>query len=305
MSRARQLHIADEPTTEYRTRKTTADEVDVFVRQPSQYEAADTISLWSTYDRDPVRFILALADELGKDEIVDDIRRVDSLEVDQTDDVDLAELLIFPDESLLFIGSDPTARDAIPLLGFSIERHQPIPAPESAQEALDLLKPGDVKRAREEGGELPGRQGEWWLLPTRRVPVSTTYRPGVSKRPFGPSPLDNHVPTEYGLAVSEDVFMEQFRDLAPKAPGSIETPPEVFEWVHQQRAFDDRVEPPEHVPEWSDLQDIAGEIFVRGTLRHRENDHYVEQIGEQWHEAQTHNFDVYTGDDYIEEVRID
>ena len=69
----------------------------------------------------------------------------------------------------------------------------------------------------------------------------------------------------------------------------------VVDWVHRQHQ---RVPTPEYVPEWDELQDLAGEILVRGTLRHRENDHFVERLGETWHVAETHDMDVYTADEF-------
>lgn len=83
--------------------------------------------------------------------------------------------------------------------------------------ALELLRPGDVRLAFEDD-DPPQRKGEWWLLPTRKVPVGSTWKPGLQSRPFGPSPLGNHVPTEYGFGVTDDVFMERFEEIAPEAP---------------------------------------------------------------------------------------
>lgn len=62
---------------------------------------------------------------------------------------------------------------------------------------------------------------------------------------------------------------------------------------------------PDHIPEWDAIREIADEIFVRGTLRHRDRDHYVEHLEDQWHEAQTHDVDVFTGDDVIDRVVVD
>ena len=202
----------------------------------------------------------------------------------------------------MLLGSDPTARDSVPLFAFVVEPVAPIPAPTSAQEALDLLRPGAVKEAVATEEDEPTRQGEWWLLPTRMIPVGTTFTPGVSARPYGPSPLGNHVPREWGMTVSDDEFMAGVRDRVDALPASIATPPEVIDWVHrphQKRPV------PAYAPEWEDIQAVAGDILVRGTLRHRENDHYVESLGEMWHTAETHNMDVYTGDDMVDRVMID
>lgn len=53
------------------------------------------------------------------------------------------------------------------------------------------------------------------------------------------------------------------------------------------------------------VQDLAGDILVRGILRRRENDHFVEDIGEAWHTDETHDMDVYTGDGLIDRVVLD
>lgn len=94
------------------------------------------------------------------------------------------------------------------------------------------------------------------------------------------------------LAFPDESLVFVGRD--PTAPESIVEPPEANDWLYRRRFNEDAVELPDGVPEWADFQAIAGDVLVRGTLRHRENDHYVENVGEQWHEAITH--DVYTGD---------
>jgi len=300
-----QIHIVDaQPTTET-TDERDPDVEDVEVHAPEFYAEA-TEPAWSDYGRRAGAFIKALLPELGKDEFLDDrrsihhfeqlddLRLVDELDADETGDVDLAVLFALPDESLLFVGSDPTAKDTTPLFGFIVEPFAPIPPPTSAQEALDLLRPEEIREVFD-GGDEPARQGEWWLLPTRKVPVGTHFRPGVNSRPYGPSPLGNHVPREWGMTVSDDEFMAGVRDRVEQLPASIQTPPEVIEWVHRQHS---RVPTPEFAPEWEEVQELAGDILVRGTLRHRENDHFVEQLGDQWHSAQTHEMDVYTADEF-------
>lgn len=298
-----QLHIVDAPTTDQT--QETIDSGSFEIETPDFYDDA-TEPPWKDYGRGVGAFLKALLPAVEKDEFLDDrprvhhfkqleeLRLVDELETDRTDDVDLAALFVLPDESLVFVGSDPTAKDARPLFGFVIEPFAPIPAPTTAQEALDLLRPEEI-RAAFETGEEPARQGEWWLLPTSQVPLEVPYRPGVNSRPYGPSPLGNHVPREWGMTASADEFMSGVRDLVDELPSSIETPPEVIEWVHRQHR---RRPVPDHAPAWDEIQSIAGEILVRGTLRHREDDHYVENLGEQWHRAETHDMDVYTADEF-------
>lgn len=302
-----QIHIVDEQFTNERAREedgqADVELDDVDVRAPGFYDGADEPD-WSDVERQTAAFIRSLLQKLGKDEVLKDefhhfkqleeLRLVDELDVDATGDVDLAVLFALPDESLLFVGKDPTAKDTAPLFGFLVDTFAPIPAPTTAQEALDLLRPGQVREAFEQGTE-PDRQGEWWLLPTQKVPVGTHFAPGVNSRPFGPSPLGNHVPREWGMTVTDDVFMTTVRDRVDELPGSIDTPPEVIEWIHRQHQ---RVPTPEYVPEWENVQEWADEILVRGTLRHRENDHFVENLGETWHTAETHDMDVYTADEF-------
>ena len=76
---------------------------------------------------------------------------------DSANDVDFSYPIDFPEESLLFVGSDPTIRESAMHFGFIVECHQPMPAPTSFQEALDLLRPGDDRRAFEED-DPPQRQ---------------------------------------------------------------------------------------------------------------------------------------------------
>lgn len=207
-------------------------------------------------------------------------------------------LLVFPSHSRMFIGTDPTATDS-GLFGFVIGPNDPIAAPDTCEQALDLLKPSGVAQASD-AGNSPVRQGEWWLLPTEGAPESPVYKPGVASRPYGPSPLDNHVPREYGFGVSASEFMATFHSEVPERAEHFESPPEVLDWVAKQRAFDDveDIEIPEHVPvpTWDEIREWAGEVYVRGTLRHRENDHYLENVGDEWHIARTHSIEVHTAD---------
>lgn len=316
MSAMDQLHIADaQHTTE------TTEDVDLegdAVRAPDFYAEA-TEPRWKEYGRQVGGFIKSLLPELGKEEFLDDrrsvhhfeqledLRLVDELDVDLTDDADLGVLFALPDQSLLFVGSDPTSKETAPIFGFMVEPFEPIPAPTSAQEALDLLKPPTIREAFENGGPEPARQGEWFLLPTDLRPVSTVFRPGVNSRPYGPSPLDNHIPREYAFTVSDREFMERFRERAPSAPDSIVEPPEAIDWIYRAHFFDGAadVELDSDVPGWSEVQELADTILVRGSFRHRENEHFMENVGDQWHEAHTHDVDVYTADGLGRNVRLD
>ena len=87
------------------------------------------------------------------------------------------------------------------------------------------------------------------------------------------------------MTVSADEFMAGVREHVARLPASITTPPEVVEWVHRQYQ---KVPTPEDALEWETVQNLAGEILVRGTLRHRENDHFVESLGSLHAHAERH-----------------
>jgi len=229
----------------------------------------------------------------------------------RTQDEALELLLVASDGTRMFIGEDLTARDSNGLYGYVIQPDDRLPLVRTTQEALDLLKPAQAASAEMED-VTPIRQGEWFLVPTDEVPVSDHISGEVSQRPFGGSPLENHVPTEYALGVDEDEFVRRFEAACPELEGRFDTPQEVFQRV--QQAFEiaqvEDVELETDVPSFDSVREMAEPIFVRGTLRHRENDHYMERIGEDWHLAVTHDVDVFTIDtDELQEeqptVRLD
>lgn len=244
-------------------------------------------------------FINELLDTLGKDMAPEDAKLLDT--ITPSEDIDDGMLVAFPDESLMFCGKDPTAKDAMPWYAFTIEPMEPMPAPETAKDALDLLKPPEVQDVIEENDWIPNRHGEWWLLPTSMVPRSTVFKPGVKTTPYGPSPLGNHVPREYAFTNSNDEFMAAFTENTD-APASIQTPPEAIKWTWRQTK---KAVPPQDVPSWADIRSWAGDVLVKGTIRHRDDDHYIEDCNERWHKAVTHRVEVYTADAFGERVHLD
>lgn len=280
-----------------------ADEIDPADRV-SVYDLADPYDP-DGFSRRESRFLSGVLEEVDREDLLEESRLLDHVSAseaaDRIDsprgleaDVRSSYLLALPDESILFLGQDPTARFG-GLFSYVLGRGSPFPEPRSIEEALDLLRPGQVRDAFEDG-DTPARQGEWWLIPTRAIPVGRTFQPGISRRPYGPGPLGNHVPTEWGLGVSASAFVDRFHDRYPRAPSSLGTPLEIFSWLDRHGGLG-------YAPDEEALQDLAGTIFVRGTLKHREADHYDEPIGEEWHKAVTHDVDVYTGDDVG--VRLD
>lgn len=265
----------------------------------SHYDAAEPFEL-ADYEYPVPGFVDSLFDRLGKDLAPEDAKLLDTIEPNE--DIDDGLLVAFPDESLLFLGKDPTAKDAMPWYGFTIEPMEPIPAPESAGDALDLLKPPSVQNVIQEDAWIPNRHGEWWLLPTNLMPIGGTFSPGVKSTPYGPSPLGNHVPREWGMTTKPSDFMDRFRAHVESAPDSIQTPPEAIDWTWRQTK---KGTPPEDAPSWAQIREWAETILVKGTIRHRDDDHFVENCGEVWHKAETHNVEVYTADALGEDVHLD
>lgn len=262
------------------------------------YDDAEAVDLREYASYSFPRFITAVIDRVGADFEAADAKLVD--ELPPSKDIDLGLLLALPDERLLFVGSDPTAKDSVPWFAFSIDPMEPVPAPESARDALNLLKPPRVRDVIHEDDWIPNRHGEWWLLPTQCVPAGTVFTPGVNARPYGPSPLGNHVPREYAFTVSDSEFMQKFSEAA-SAPASVETPPEALDWLYRQL----RKSHSRDVPGWTEVRRWGGDVIVRGTIRHRDNDHFVENLGETWHRAETHDVEVYTGDEIATDIHLD
>lgn len=269
---------------------------DIGTQVPDYYSDAGEADLLAYEDDDRLpQFVNGVLDELGKDVDAASARVVDAMP--DTLDINFGVLLAYPDQSLMFLGSDPTAKDTVPWFAFTIDPFEPLPTPETAQEALDLLKPPEVKDLIEDEDWLPDRHGEWWLMPTAMVPAGTVFKPGFTGGQYGPSPLGNHVPREYAFTVTDDTFMQRFRDAADHpVPSSIATPPEVIDWVYRQHQ---KPEVPSGVPDWAEIRSFAEDVLVRGTIRHRDNDHYDEQV-DTWHKATTHRVEVYTADSVLD-----
>lgn len=270
-------------------------------QRPGLYSDADDVDL-SDYNSSYSfpKYVRAVCGRLDGEYDTEQARVVDAMP--ETTDIEFGLLLAFPDETLLFVGSDPTAKDSIPWFSFAVGPMEPVPTPETAQEALDLLKPPAVRDIVHDEGWVPDRHGEWWLLPTNMVPVGETVKPGVSERPYGASPLGNHVPREFGFTVDADEFVKRFNRQCPRTPSTVTTPTEVIEWYQRQH----RKNPtPEWAPTWPDLHAAAGEVLVRGTIRHRDDDHFVERLGDKWHRALTHDMEVYTAGEIATDTHLD
>lgn len=295
MSLGQTLQVSQQDR-DHRERTITEDDL-AGAGVPIRYDDATAFDLSHVSDSYSFpRFVEAVLDRERIDASRSDVRLLDRRE--QLDDPDYGAdyglLLVWPDETVMFVGSDPTAAGP-PWFAYTIGPTEPVPAPDDAQAALDRLKPPAVRDVVHEEGFVPQRHGEWWLRPSQLRPAGTTFEPGVASKPFGPSPLGNHVPTEWGMSVTDDIFMTSARDEVD-LPSSVQTPPEVIEWATRQIEKGDL--------EWHAVRQWADDLLVRGTVRHREGDHPVEQLGDRWHVAETHDFEVYTADD-ITGVHLD
>jgi hypothetical protein len=243
----------------------------------------------------PHRFAEELVKETDTPWTIDQFRLAECHNRHSEDGLEI--LLVAEDATRLFIGEDPTARDSNGLFGYIISPDDRLPLVRTTQEALDLLKPAQAAAA-EMDNATPLRQGEWFLVPTDAEPVSRVISGEVASRPFGGSPLENHVPTEYGLGVTEAEFLEGFDAICPDVAPHAETAGDAFRIVakgHRIAELED-VELETDLPTFEDLRQLAEPIYVRGTLRHRDNDHYMERLGDGWHLAVTHDVDVFTID---------
>lgn len=222
------------------------------------------------------------------EDVMRDVVAVDVLPPDHPDD---GVLLTHRTGVQVYIGHDSTWWDDNDVFGFVLEQEYRAP---SASDTISLLKPTDVAAAEQDGKDVR-RQGEWYLVPADEVPAGTIQRPGVGSRPYGGSPLGSHVPREWATGVPDDEFVAKFHDEID-ANVTAETPQAVVEalgsWsVRRQTSF-------------ADLREMAGGIYVRGSLRHRDREHEMETV-DGWHRARTHDRDVLTIDTTTNRVQID
>lgn len=189
----------------------------------------------------------------------------------------------------VYVGFDSTSHRGNELFGFvTFDGTEGIPAP-SARDALSLLRPNDAAAAPEQRVE---RQGEWFLIPSAEDCEGTIQKPGVGQRPYGGSPLDNHVPRDWRTVVDDETFMQRFqREFAvPFGDISFRTPQDCVDILHTNEHIIERDDP------YATVQEIADGIEVRGTIRHREQDHKMSQV-DDWRRATTHDWEVVTVED--------
>lgn len=255
-----------------------------------------------------LNMVHALLDEADREWNPFDIETADAAQGDRGF-VTESGLVTLADGTRVFYGTDETAKRSSRLFGYVLEPNDPVPLPETAREGLDLLKPAPVVKALDDpavAGEQVSRQGDIWLVNVDfvpREPEGSWNKPGVGSRPFGASPLGNHVPREYAFMVSDDEFVSRARDTFDFPQGiAPETPKDVVDvvWKHQRLTDHGDIDS-EWTPDMDDLLEIGNGLAVRGTLRHRNNDHFMETIGDGdtvWRAyTQGVDFPIYTADE--------
>lgn len=183
----------------------------------------------------------------------------------------------------VYVGYDSTAHEHVEMFGFvPFDGDEGVRTP-SANDALSLLTPNEAVVAE-------GRQGEWFLVPSDGEPEGTVQKPGLGQKPYGGSPLDNHVPRDWKTAVDDETFILRVAEEIGAEEGisflfEMETPQGVFDAIHEGDLD----------LSYERARELAGGVYVRGTIRHRENEHKMEKA-DDWMQATTHDWDVVTVD---------
>lgn len=188
----------------------------------------------------------------------------------------------------------------------------------TVSDALDIIKPFPVRAAERQGRDIK-RQGEWWLVPEhpdfqpegilkKCLPVAnrkkdyelynmslgeyeTLAEPPRECDDCGASSFDVDARnplvecTECGKQyaygdLTSDAWEDILRSMFPRE----------MTWLDE--ANDDILD--SHVPR--DLMQDEGDILVRGTFRHVDNEHSMFTLGERWHRAYTHGYEAWTLD---------
>lgn len=211
------------------------------------------------------------------------IRRAYLLEDDSGED---GVLLNHQNGVQLYVGRDSTTHDEGEMFGFvTFDGDDGVRAP-TASDALDLLRPDEALDTEE-------RQGEWFLIESEDTGEGRIQRPGVGSRPFGASPLDNHVPREWRTGCTGGEFLRRVRREIEEDLGHV-SPQGVFEKIR-----DDDLD-----LSYERARELADGIYVRGTLRHRDNEHSMAKV-DGWRKATTHDWDVIVMDGGSQTYRMD
>lgn len=176
-----------------------------------------------------------------------------------------------PDGSGFYTGRDETHHSRRAWIAFHVSRNE-IEALETPSDALHLLKPGAVKEAERRGKQVQ-RQGEWFFIPTPDgfTPTGEVRKPLRNcRQPDGSLPfstrdkhLGRHIPRDKAFHV---------RKTCPDCGDT--------RFIDTDTGLDVTCR---------NCGTTVGGVYVRGTVRHIRNEHYMLNLGNQWHRAVTHN----------------
>lgn len=215
-------------------------------------------------------------------------RQYDIQGVTETTDGTLVD---FP-EGQVYIGTDDTQHDSSTRFAFYVEDPVDDPA-----EALALLRPDGISDSAK-------RQGEWFFDPVEieaQNPIlkglsytdtewDVSHTPiraitGVDKISYGSPPEGSEIHPEQPIAKLPDGTRVLYRRVDKQDFISMEYKNTMYRQLNRMGSHEAR-----------DLLFQDGKLYVRGTVRHKRNEHRVLNLGETWHRAKTHNYTVMTGD---------
>lgn len=255
--------------------------------QPDEQHGVPTLKAFERMSDYTDTFLEAVADEAGVDS--NDAEPIDATK----NDTGLQFLVGYSDGTRILIGRDETST-ASGLFAVIIDSSENERI-RTVDQGIDSLRPEPVRVAERSDGVQVQRQGEWWFVETNEGPEFDVSGE-LGSKPYGPSPLENHVVTGYGFGLEREQVLrelslyasdgecDQVFDRIPQCFDSIRNQTLVWgrTWSGRFREFD-----------WHRISDVCNGVFVRGTVRHRDREHYMLSLGERWHTAYTHNKTVY------------
>lgn len=202
-------------------------------------------------------------------------------------------LLEHKDGIQVYVGYDSTAHGEGTFGFVPFDGEDGVRAP-TARDALDLLRPDGAL------GDEP-RQGEWFLVPQPEgadEAQGTIQKPGVSELPYGASPLNGHVPRDWKTAVPDLEFVRRvvYDLVGDQAASTSELAGVGISWQDSPQEIIEKIDTGRIDMTFERARELAGGVYVRGSIRHRRQEHQMETLDE-WHQAVTHDHDVISIDD--------
>jgi len=200
-------------------------------------------------------------------------------------------LLVYPGDVRVFVGKDETATNA-GVYGFTVPEDVRL---ETTKQCVEFLRPNRVAdRFGDSKCRDPVRQGEWWFLKTDDSPGSKVFKGGLGEKPYGVSPLQSHVPRDYAFGVREEEVFDRMRRVCPFLAEEIDELDELLYQVSNNMLQWGYASSEGLVSLRELVEQVFDGVYVRGTVRHRDGEHGMVSLGEQWHRALTHGRDVYS-----------